>query len=144
MPVKTSQFLDLLLKAPGKKTPPPPCSLLKTWRGCFSQISHFCISGGGFLQKIPIFLEHQYKGWFKIISGVPGFLKVGAIQSQSNILSGKLFSNGCKRKKGVHFESVPVLLYFFIVAPGRWHIPKIKSFFLERSLCFDTLKSGHP
>ena len=27
-------------------------AVLKTWLRCFSQISHFCISGGGFLQKI--------------------------------------------------------------------------------------------
>ena len=27
-------------------------AVLKTWRGCFSQISHFCISGRGFLKKI--------------------------------------------------------------------------------------------
>ena len=36
-------------------------AVLRTWRGCFSQISHFCISGGGFLQKIPMKLCSRSK-----------------------------------------------------------------------------------
>ena len=36
-------------------------AVLKTWWGCFSHISHFCISDGDFLQKIPMKLCSRSK-----------------------------------------------------------------------------------
>ena len=44
----------IFFRKPPPKKHPRHRAVLKTWRGCFSQISPFCISGGGFLQKIHL------------------------------------------------------------------------------------------